>query len=68
MSETTQVCYSTCPSPVGELLLTSSGGMLIGLSMALQQGKPAPAPEAHWRRDDAALRPGSTAARSVLRR
>jgi methylated-DNA-[protein]-cysteine S-methyltransferase len=56
MTEMTQVCYSTCPSPVGELLLTSSEGMLLGLSMALQQGKPAPAPEAHWRRDDAALR------------
>jgi methylated-DNA-[protein]-cysteine S-methyltransferase len=30
--------------------------MLVGLSMVLHQGKPAPAPEAHWRRDDAALR------------
>jgi methylated-DNA-[protein]-cysteine S-methyltransferase len=56
MTESTQICYSTCPSPVGELLLTSSEGMLLGLSMALQQGKPAPAPESHWRRDDAALR------------
>jgi methylated-DNA-[protein]-cysteine S-methyltransferase len=53
----TQVCYSTCASPVGELLLTSEGGMLTGLSMDLQQGKPAPLPKLQWRRDDAALRP-----------
>ena len=56
MTESNQVCYSICSSPVGELLLTSSDGMLTGLSMALQQGKPAPVPEKHWRRDDAALR------------
>jgi methylated-DNA-[protein]-cysteine S-methyltransferase len=56
MTETTQVYYSTCASPVGELLLTSTEGELTGLSMTLKQGKPASAPEAHWRRDDTALR------------
>jgi methylated-DNA-[protein]-cysteine S-methyltransferase len=56
MTESTQVCYSICSSPVGELLLTSSEGMLTGLSMALQQGKPAATPESYWRRNDAALR------------
>jgi methylated-DNA-[protein]-cysteine S-methyltransferase len=50
-----QVYYSIYVSPVGELLLTSERGMLSGLSMALQRGKPAPSPEPEWRRDDKAL-------------
>jgi methylated-DNA-[protein]-cysteine S-methyltransferase len=56
MTEKAQVCYSTFSSPVGQLLLTSSDGMLTRLSMALSQGKPAPSPEPHWRRDDRALK------------
>jgi methylated-DNA-[protein]-cysteine S-methyltransferase len=56
MTETTQVYYSIYVSPVGELLLTASSGMLTGLNMALQGGKPAPSPKPEWRRDDAALR------------
>ena len=52
----TQVYYSIYMSPVGELLLTSERGMLSGLNMALQGGKPAPGPEPDWRRDDKALR------------
>jgi methylated-DNA-[protein]-cysteine S-methyltransferase len=56
MTETTQVYYSNYLSPVGELLLTASGGMLTGLNMALQGGKPAPSPKPEWRRDDSALR------------
>ncbi len=56
MSESnTQVYYSIYLSPVGELLLTSERGMLSGLNMALQQGKPAPSPKPQWRRDDKAL-------------
>ncbi len=55
MSEFTQVYYSVYESPVGELLLTSEGGMLASLNMALQQGKPAPSPKPQWRRDDQAL-------------
>jgi methylated-DNA-[protein]-cysteine S-methyltransferase len=46
--------YCHCSSPIGELLLTSSDGMLTGLYTALHRGGPAPKPE--WRRDDAALR------------
>ena len=45
MTESTQVYYSIYSSPVGELLLTSSDGMLTGLNMALQRGKPAPSPK-----------------------
>ena len=56
MTESTQVYFSICSSPVGELLLTGSEGKLTRLSMALQQGKPAPSPDPAWRRDDAALR------------
>jgi methylated-DNA-[protein]-cysteine S-methyltransferase len=56
MTESTQVYYSIYSSPVGELMLTSSEGMLTQLSMALHQGKPAPSPQPAWRRDDAALR------------
>jgi methylated-DNA-[protein]-cysteine S-methyltransferase len=56
-AKVTQVCFSKYSSPVGELLLTAVGGMLTGLSMSLQQGKPAPSPQPHWRRDDGALRP-----------
>jgi len=56
MSEPAQVCYSTFSSPVGELLLTASDGMLTELSMVLKQGRPALYPKPEWRRDDAALR------------
>jgi methylated-DNA-[protein]-cysteine S-methyltransferase len=56
MSEFTPVYYSVYKSPVGELLLTSLRGMLSGLNMALQQGKPAPSPRPEWRRDDLAVR------------
>ena len=56
MSEVPQVYYSIYLSPVGELLLTSRDGMLTGLNMALQHGKPAPHPKPEWRRDDHALR------------
>ena len=57
MTETTQVCYSTCPSPVGELLLTSSEGMLTGLSHGPAAREAGPEPrKPDWRRDDAALR------------
>ena len=56
MSEVPQVYYSIYLSPVGELLLTSRDGMLTGLNMALQHGKPAPHPKPEWRRDDQALR------------
>jgi methylated-DNA-[protein]-cysteine S-methyltransferase len=56
MTEFTPVYYSVYMSPVGELLLTSERGMLSGLNMALQQGKPAPSPKPEWQRDDAALR------------
>jgi methylated-DNA-[protein]-cysteine S-methyltransferase len=52
----TQVYYSIYMSPVGELLLTSERGMLSGLNMALQGGKPAPGPDPDWLRDDKALR------------
>ena len=52
----TQVYYSIYTSPVGELVLTSERGMLSGLNMVLQQGKPAPSPKPQWRRDDKALR------------
>jgi methylated-DNA-[protein]-cysteine S-methyltransferase len=56
MIESNPVYYSVYRSPVGELLLTSERGMLSGLSMPLQQGKPAPSPKPQWRRDDEALR------------
>ncbi len=56
MTESTTVYYSMYTSPIGELLLTSSNGMLSQLNMPLQRGKPAPSPKKEWRRDDAALR------------
>ena len=55
MTEFTPVYFSVYTSPVGELLLTSERGMLSGLNMALQHGKPAPSPKPEWQRDDAAL-------------
>jgi methylated-DNA-[protein]-cysteine S-methyltransferase len=56
MTDSAQVYFSICSSPLGELLLTSTKGKLTRLSMALQQGKPAPSPDPAWRRDDIALR------------
>jgi methylated-DNA-[protein]-cysteine S-methyltransferase len=56
MSEVTPVYYSVHQSPVGALLITLERGMLSGLNMALQQGKPAPSPKPEWQRDDKALR------------
>ena len=38
MTEKAHVCYSTISSPVGELLLTSSDGMLTGLPMVPRTG------------------------------
>jgi methylated-DNA-[protein]-cysteine S-methyltransferase len=55
MSESAQVCYSIYSSPVGDLLLTAARGLLTGLSMGLQRGKPTPGPKPDWRQDDAAL-------------
>ena len=55
-TESAPVCYSYGSSPVGELLVTSSEGMLTGLYMALYRGGPAPSPKPEWRRDDSALR------------
>lgn len=45
--------FSNCPSPLGELLLTTDGLGLTGLFMSGQKG--APMPEASWERDDDAL-------------
>jgi methylated-DNA-[protein]-cysteine S-methyltransferase len=56
MTESTQVYYSIHSSPVGELLLTCTEGMLTRLNMLLQRGKPSPSPKQEWRRDDSALR------------
>ena len=56
MNESAQVCYTHYSSPVGELLLTSSDGMLTGLHMSLHRGGPAPRPKPEWGRDDPALR------------
>ena len=46
------VCYSIYPSPLGDLLLTSDGKALTGLTMCQRRGKPAAGPEASWQRDD----------------
>ena len=46
------VCYSIYSSPIGELLLTSDGDALTGLSMCQHRGRPAQGPEAGWQRDD----------------
>ena len=56
MNESAQVSYCHYSSPVGELLLTSSDGMLTGLYMALHRNGPAPRPKPEWDRDDPALR------------
>jgi len=49
------VCHSYYSSPIGELLLTSDGEALTGLTMCQQRGRPAPGPEAKSRRDDSAF-------------
>ena len=47
------VCYSTYSSPIGELMLTSDGKALTGLTMCERRGRPAIGPKPHWHRDDA---------------
>jgi methylated-DNA-[protein]-cysteine S-methyltransferase len=56
MNEAAQTCYCHYSSPVGELLLTSSDGMITGLYMSLHRGGPAPRPKPEWGRDDRSLR------------
>jgi methylated-DNA-[protein]-cysteine S-methyltransferase len=46
------VCYSIYSSPIGELLLTSDGTALTGLTMSEHRGRPAQGPKAGWRQDD----------------
>ena len=46
------VCYSVYSSPIGDLLLTSDGDALTGLTMCLHKGRPAQGPKAGWQRDD----------------
>jgi methylated-DNA-[protein]-cysteine S-methyltransferase len=46
------VCYSSYSSPIGDLLLTSDGDALTGLTMCQHRGRPARGPEADWQRDD----------------
>jgi len=50
------VCYSFFSSPIGDLLLSSDGNALTGLSMVEHRGGPAPRPDQGWRRDDSAFR------------
>lgn len=50
------VCHSFYSSPIGELLLTSDGEALTGLTMCQRRGKPAREPEAGCRRDDSAFK------------
>src|SRR3954468_13957497 len=49
--ETTATAYTTMPSPIGELLLTTDGKALTRLLMSPFEIDPA------WTRDEAALRP-----------
>ncbi len=65
MNETTAaktVFYSIMPSPIGELMLSSDGEAITGITMVLERGKPAQAPKPEWRRDDAVLRPAPATA------
>jgi methylated-DNA-[protein]-cysteine S-methyltransferase len=49
------VCYSTFASPIGELLMTSDGIGLTGLTMCQHRGRPAAGPAPGWQRDDSAF-------------
>jgi methylated-DNA-[protein]-cysteine S-methyltransferase len=48
------VLYTIMPSPIGDLLLTSDGEAVTGITMELEHGKPAPAPQREWRKDESA--------------
>lgn len=50
------VCYTNYSSPIGELLLTSDGVALTGLTMSLHEGRPTQGPAAGWQRDDSVFR------------
>lgn len=50
----TTTLYSTIPSPIGELLLTSDGKSITGLYMQSQKREAKQTKE--WKRDDAALK------------
>jgi methylated-DNA-[protein]-cysteine S-methyltransferase len=56
MNEITNCLYTYHSSPIGELLLTSDGDALTGLTMAERDGRPARCPKPGWRRDESAFR------------
>ena len=45
------ISYSVYSSPIGDLLLTSDGEALTGLTMCEHRGRPALGPEPGWQRD-----------------
>jgi methylated-DNA-[protein]-cysteine S-methyltransferase len=51
-----RIRYTYVDSPIGELLLASDGDALTALHLPEHRGKPAPVPDAEWRRDDATAR------------
>ncbi len=60
------VVYSVMSSPIGDLLLTSEGDAVTGITMELEHGEPAPAPSANGGKTNRPLHCAASASNCAL--